>query len=129
MKVVTTLIRHQTLVLRRTIGCTAVHSATLTLYTYTRRQINTWRQINVSTLIYTRRIGFVYISILARNFLVRWLELTVITCVRLFPCTCVLHRLSVRGLHTTDTIFFLGGVEGRGDLVDSCRVDSVCARP
>ena len=39
--------------------------------------------------------------------------MTVITCVRLFPCTCVLHRAGVRGLHTTDTIFFLDGVEGR----------------
>ena len=47
-----------------------------------------------------------------------------ITCVRLFPCTCVLHRLSVRGSHTTDTIFLLHGVEGRGRLCRfmSCRL-------
>ena len=45
------------------------------------KNIKLWRQINVSSLIYIRGIGFVYISILVRNFLVRWLELTVITCV------------------------------------------------
>ena len=73
-----------------------------------------------------RGIGFVYISILARNFP----ELTVITCVRLFhvctsfPCTCVLHRLSVRCIHATDTIFLLHGVERSGRICRfiSCRL-------
>ena len=40
-----------------------------------------------------------------------------------------MHRLSVRGIHTTDTIFLLHGVKGRGDFVDSCRVDSVSEQP
>ena len=29
---------------------------------------------------------------------------------------CVLHRVNVSGIHTTDTIFFLDGVEGRERL-------------